>query len=63
MHSGKPVRFAIFVAEVTSGVGGAEICAGRRGDVGYTIASSFSAAMMPSTTARTIGRAWSRTDK
>ena len=33
-----------------------------RDEVGYTIASSFCAANMPSTAARTIGRPWSRTD-
>ena len=60
IRSGKPVRLAMFVADAVGPAGpmsgGAASNAGLRGDVGYTIASSFSAAKRPSTVARTNGR-------
>jgi hypothetical protein len=60
IKSGKPVRLAMFVADAVGLAGavsgGAVSNARLRGDVGYTIASSFSAAKRPSTAARTSGR-------
>jgi hypothetical protein len=60
IRSGKPVRLAMFVADAVGPAGpvsgGAASNAGLRVAVGYTIASSFSAANRPSTVARTNGR-------
>src|SRR5207244_11043680 len=60
IRSGKPVRLAKFVAEAVGLAGavsdGAASNAGLRVDVGYTIASSFSAAKRPSKADRINGR-------
>jgi hypothetical protein len=60
IRSGKPVRLAMFVADavgLAGGVSGSAVSnAGLRGDVGYTIASSFSFVKRPSTVARNSGR-------